>query len=98
MLLVLLVVLDTCGGAAVAEEVTLPRFQYRSNDYVAYLGKELYIELKVLSAGKLPADAVIELRDETGKVWSEKIFKASTKNIGFRIPMEEAHITWVVTP
>lgn len=92
MLLALLLALSACGVAAVAEEVTLPRFQYRSNDYVAYLGKELYIEMKVLSAGKLPADAVIELRDETGKVWSEKTFKASAQNIGFHIPIEEEHL------
>ena len=76
----------TMLASALADgEVKLPKFQYKANNYVAYLDKELYIEMKVVSGGSLPADAVIELRDEQGNVWMTKAFQGKAKNVGFRL-------------
>lgn len=84
--------LTMLSSLAVAEEVKLPKFQYKANNYVAYLDKELYIEMKVLSGGSLPADAVIELRDEKGNVWMTKAFQGKAKNVGFRLTLTEAQL------
>ncbi len=83
----------TMLASALADgEVKLPKFQYKANNYVAYLDKELYIEMKVVSGGSLPADAVIELRDEQGNVWMTKAFQGKAKNVGFRLTPTEAHL------
>ena len=91
LVLCLLGALGAMPGLA-EEEARLPRLQYRSNDYVTYLGKELYLEMKVLSGGTLPAGSVLELRDADGTVWAEKAFNAGAKAIAFRIQMEEKHL------
>lgn len=75
-----------------AEGVRLPKLQYRSNDYTAFLGKELYLEMKVRSGGNLPAGSMLELRDADGTVWAEKAFNSGAKAIAFRISMEEKHL------
>ncbi len=85
-------ILTMLSSALAVDEVKLPKLQYKANNYVAYLNKELYIEMKVLSGGNLPADAVVELRDEKGSVWMTKAFRGKAKNVGFRMTMTEAQL------
>lgn len=76
--------------AAVAEE-KLPRVQFPSENYVAYLDYEFYLQIDVKTSGSLKSPKTYELRDETGRVWATKEVKSGWSQYSYKIMLDESH-------
>lgn len=88
IVLCLLLCLAVPLGAQAAEK--LPRVSFPEKNYLGYIGYDLWIKPEVKNGGSFTGTKVIQLRDETGRVWAEKEVKNSVSSLNFKIAVNES--------
>ena len=85
MLLILCLMLPLLASAA---EETLPRLEFPAANYVGYSGYDFSIQMTVRSTGRLQSSKMMELRDETGRVWATREFKSGASKCNFKAMLD----------
>jgi len=90
LLVLLLVVCMVLPVSAMAAE-KLPRLDFPAANYVGYMNYDFSLKMTVRSGGSFSGAKTLEVRDQDGRVWAEKQFKAGSTNLTFKIPLDESH-------